>query len=351
MRGTDNLAAMKKTIWSIVAALTLFAALQAWGWLRDNRIPAFTGQARVFVVDTTSVDGVISQIKAQTRIRFEKSLRKVFERKRVAEYLCEGSYLIEPSHSAVYVARMLNNKWQTPTRLTLGGSLRLKSEIASKIGRQMMLDSAEVHAALEDEVFLRKFGVTPKTVFSLIIPDTYEIWWDESLSSLFSRFTKGYADFWTEERDRKAKELKLSRLQVSILASIVNCESNYVPEYPKIAGVYLTRLKRGMKLQADPTVAFFYDFKLDRILKKHLNVNSPYNTYRKAGLPPGPICCPSKDALDAVLNADMSSGYVFFCASPDFDGTHRFARTYKEHQVNSKAFQRELDKRTKKKNG
>ena len=342
---------MKKTIWSIVAALTLFAALQAWGWLRDNRIPAFTGQARVFVVDTTSVDGVISQIKAQTRIRFEKSLRKVFERKRVAEYLCEGSYLIEPSHSAVYVARMLNNKWQTPTRLTLGGSLRLKSEIASKIGRQMMLDSAEVHAALEDEVFLRKFGVTPKTVFSLIIPDTYEIWWDESLSSLFSRFTKEYADFWTEERDRKAKELKLSRLQVSILASIVNCESNYVPEYPKIAGVYLTRLKRGMKLQADPTVAFCYDFKLDRILKKHLNVNSPYNTYRKAGLPPGPICCPSKDALDAVLNADMSSGYVFFCASPGFDGTHRFARTYKEHQVNSKAFQRELDKRTKKKNG
>ena len=351
MRGTDNLAAMKKTIWSIVAALTLFAALQAWGWLRDNRIPAFTGQARVFVVDTTSVDGVISQIKAQTGIRFEKSLRKVFERKRVAEYLCEGSYLIEPSHSAVYVARMLNNKWQTPTRLTLGGSLRLKSEIASKIGRQMMLDSAEVHAALEDEVFLRKFGVTPKTVFSLIIPDTYEIWWDESLSSLFSRFTKEYADFWTEERDKKAKELKLSRLQVSILASIVNCESNYVPEYPKIAGVYLTRLKRGMKLQADPTVAFCYDFKLDRILKKHLNVNSPYNTYRKAGLPPGPICCPSKDALDAVLNADMSSGYVFFCASPDFDGTHRFARTYKEHQVNSKAFQRELDKRTKKKNG
>ena len=342
---------MKKTIWSIVAALTLFVALQAWGWLRDNRIPAFTGQARVFVVDTTSVDGVISQIKAQTGIRFEKSLRKVFERKRVAEYLCEGSYLIEPSHSAVYVARMLNNKWQTPTRLTLGGSLRLKSEIASKIGRQMMLDSAEVHAALEDEVFLRKFGVTPKTVFSLIIPDTYEIWWDESLSSLFSRFTKEYADFWTEERDKKAKELKLSRLQVSILASIVNCESNYVPEYPKIAGVYLTRLKRGMKLQADPTVAFCYDFKLDRILKKHLNVNSPYNTYRKAGLPPGPICCPSKDAMDAVLNADMSSGYVFFCASPDFDGTHRFARTYKEHQVNSKAFQRELDKRTKKKNG
>ena len=156
---------MKKIIWSIVAALALFAGLQGWGWLRDNRVPAFTGQARVFVGDTTTVEGVIAQIKQQTGIRFEKSLRKVFERKRVDEYLSKGSYLIEPSHTAVYVARMLNNKWQTPIRLTLGGSLRLKSEIASKIGRQTMLDSAEVHVALEDEVFLRKFGATPKTVF------------------------------------------------------------------------------------------------------------------------------------------------------------------------------------------
>ena len=264
---------MKKIIWSIVAALALFAGLQGWGWLRDNRVPAFTGQARVFVGDTTTVEGVIAQIKQQTGIRFEKSLRKVFERKRVDEYLSKGSYLIEPSHTAVYVARMLNNKWQTPIRLTLGGSLRLKSEIASKIGRQMMLDSAEVHAALEDEVFLRKFGVTPKTVFSIIIPDTYEVWWDESLTSLFTRFTKEYDAFWTEERDKKAKALKLSRQQVAIVASIVNCESNYVPEYPQIAGVYLTRLKKGMKLQADPTIAFCYDFKLDRILNKHLKVN------------------------------------------------------------------------------
>ena len=342
---------MKKIIWSIVAALALFAGLQGWGWLRDNRVPAFTGQARVFVGDTTTVEGVIAQIKQQTGIRFEKSLRKVFERKRVDEYLSKGSYLIEPSHTAVYVARMLNNKWQTPIRLTLGGSLRLKSEIASKIGRQMMLDSAEVHAALEDEVFLRKFGVTPKTVFSIIIPDTYAVWWDESLTSLFTRFTKEYDAFWTEERDKKAKALKLSRQQVAIVASIVNCESNYVPEYPQIAGVYLTRLKKGMKLQADPTIAFCYDFKLDRILNKHLKVNSPYNTYKNAGLPPGPICCPTKEAMDAVLDADMASGYLFFCASPDFNGTHRFARSYKEHQVNSKAFQRELDKRTKKKNG
>lgn len=342
---------MKKIIWSIVAALALFAGLQGWGWLRDNRLPAFTGEARVFVSDTTTVDGVIAQIKSQTGIRFEKSLRKVFERKRVAEYLSEGAYLIQPSHTAVYTARMLNNKWQTPIKLTLSGSLRLKSEIASKIGRQMMLDSAEVRAALDDEVFLRKFGVTPQTVFSLIIPDTYEVWWDASLTELFTRFRKEYDSYWTEERKQKAGALKLTPQQVSTVASIVNCESNFVPEYSKIAGVYLTRLRKGMKLQADPTVAFCYDFKLDRILNKHLQVNSPYNTYRMTGLPPGPICCPSKDAMNAVLDADMASGNLFFCASPDFDGTHRFARTYREHQVNSKAFQRALDNRTKKNNG
>ena len=342
---------MKKVIWSIVAAVAFFAALQFWGWLRDNRLPAFYGQARVYVEDTTTVRGVIAQIKSQTGIRFERSLLSVFERKRVSTYLSKGSYLIKPEYSAVYVARMLNNSWQTPVKLRLGGSLRLKSELASKIGSQMMLDSAEVHDALNDEVFLRKFGVTPQTVFSIIIPDTYEVWWDASLTELFTRLRAEYDRFWTEERQAQAARLKLSKSQVSVLASIVNCESNHIPEYRQIAGVYVTRLRKGMKLQADPTIAFCYDFKLDRILKKHLKVKSPYNTYTHLGLPPGRICCPSPAAIDAVLQADTSEGYLYFCASPDFDGTHRFARSYSRHLANSKEFQTELNKRTSKKNG
>lgn len=339
---------MKKIFWTTFVAVVVFAGLQAWGWYRDNRLPGFYGEASVFVDKSTTVDDVISQISSQTTIRFEKSMRKVFERKRVAEYLAPGHYTIAAGNTYVYVARMLNNSWQTPVKLTLSGSMRLKSEIASKIGRQLQLDSAEVADALDDEVFLRKFGTTPQDVFSLIIPNTYEVWWDASLTDLFTRFQKESKAFWTAEREAKAKSLGLTRKQVSIVASIVNCESNHVPEYPKIAGVYLTRLKKNMKLQADPTVAFCYDFSVNRILKKHLQVDSPYNTYRNMGLPPGPICCPTVAALDGVLNADVASGYLFFCASPDFDGTHRFARSYKDHQVNAKSFQTALNNRTKK---
>ena len=126
-----------------------------------------------------------------------------------------------------------------------------------------------------------------------------------------------------------------------MLASIVNGETNHVPEMPSVAGVYLNRLHKGMKLQADPTVAFCLDYSVNRILKKHLEIDSPYNTYLYAGLPPAPICVPSRAALEAVLNPD-SHGYLYFCASPDFDGTHRFAATYAEHLRNARAYQQAL---------
>lgn len=336
---------MKKVLKYSIGAIALFLLCLSWGFIRDSKLPAFKGNAEVYVCDTSTVDGVISQIKSQCGIRFEKSLRKVFERKRVPEFMTPGYYKIEASNSAVYVARMLNNAWQTPVRLTLSGSLRLKSEVASRIGSKLLLDSATVHNALNDAGFLKKYGCTPQTVFSLIIPDTYEIYWDASLDELFSLFQREHQKFWNEERLQKASQLGLSPLQVSILASIVRCESNYTPEYPQLAGVYLNRLKKGMKLQACPTVAFCYDFKLTRVLNKHLKVNSPYNTYIHKGLPPGPICCPTKEALDAVLNADTKSGYLYFCASTQTPGRHLFAKSYKEHSRNAQAFQKALDKK------
>ena len=234
---------MKKVICYSLGAIAVFLLCVFWGFVRDSKLPAFTGSAEVYVCDTTSVEGVISQIKSQCGIRFEKSLRKVFERKRVPEFITPGYYKIEASNSAVYVARMLNNAWQTPVRLTLSGSLRLKSEVASRIGSKLLLDSATVHNALNDAGFLKKYGCTPQTVFSLIIPDTYEIYWDASLDDLFSMFKREQELFWNEQRLQKASELALTPLQLSILASIVRCESNYVQEYPQLAGVYLNRLK------------------------------------------------------------------------------------------------------------
>jgi UPF0755 protein len=210
----------------------------------------------------------------------------------------------------------------------------------------MMVDSATVAAALDDESFLAKYGFTPENVFAMVLPDTYQMYWTASVEEIFDRLKKEYDAFWTEERLAKAKAQKLSKMQVSVLASIVSGETLKDFEYPVIAGVYLNRYRKGMKLQADPTVCFCYDYKLDRVLKKHLLIDSPYNTYKYAGLPPAPINVPPKACLDAVLNPDKH-GYIYFCASPEFNGTHNFAVTYGEHLKNARAFQRELTKRRK----
>ena len=334
-------------IWRVILiaalAVAFFGALQAWGWLRNNRLPAFYGDAEVYVTPKTTPEDVIAQIKSQTGIRWEEALREVFKQKQVEKYIPPGHYTVKAGHSCVYVARMLNNSWQSPVKLTIGGGLRLKSEIAASIGRQMRVDSAEVARALNDEVFLRKFGFNPTSVLLMIIPDTYEIYWDATITDIFTLFKKEYDKFWNDERKAKARALRLTPSQVGVFASIIACESNYIPEYTKLAGVYVNRLRKGMKLQACPTVAYCFDFKPHRILQKHLKVDSPYNTYKHLGLPPGPICCPSKAAIDAVLNADVASGYLYFCASTAFDGTNVFSKTYAEHQKKARAYQQALD--------
>ena len=211
-----------------------------------------------------------------------------------------------------------------------------------------MADSASVADALNDEEFLSGYGFTPENVFALFLPDTYQMYWTASVREIFDRMKKEYDVFWNEERISRAKAQKLTPMQVSVLASIVSGETLKSFEYPVIAGVYLNRYRKGMKLQADPTVAFCYNYELDRILRKHLKVDSPYNTYKYVGLPPAPINVPPKACLEAVLNPDKH-GYMYFCASPAFDGTHRFASTFSEHKKNAREFQRALTKRNEEK--
>ena len=210
----------------------------------------------------------------------------------------------------------------------------------------MMVDSASVAQALDSAEFLAQYGFTPENIFAMILPDTYYMYWTSSVKEIFDRLKKEYDAFWTPERLEKAKAQKLTQMQVSVLASIVSGETLKGFEYPRIAGVYLNRYRKGMKLQADPTVAFCFNYEPDRILKKHLQVDSPYNTYKYVGLPPAPINVPPKACLDAVLSPE-SHKYIYFCASPDFDGTHRFAVSYNDHLKNAKQFQRALTKRNK----
>lgn len=328
----------------LILALLTFAAVKVGLWLSDNKISNFEGTAELFVYPETSVEEVITQIDTQLVIKRHASLERAFRNKQVADYIQPGHYIVEDGATSVYVARMLNNCWQTPVNLVLSGTLRRKSEIARKIANQMMVDSASVMAAMTSQEFLSKYGFDTVDVFSLLMPDTYQMYWTATVEEIFDRQKEAYDAFWTEERLKKAKAQGLTRKEVSILASIVKGETNYEPEMPKIAGVYLNRLHKGMKLQADPTIAFCYDYNVNRIYKRNLSYDSPYNTYKYAGLPPGPIYVPTKACLEAVLNPEGSRN-LYFCADPSFNGSHRFAATYSEHLKNAREFQRALNRR------
>lgn len=324
----------------VAVVVSVFAAI----WYIDNRSANFTQEHVLYVYPDMTSEQVLESLDSVT-VR-PRSLARMFEKENVASKIKPGRYVIDPSSSSVYVARMLNFGWQTPHNLTLSGTMRSKGVIARKIALQMMVDSASVARALDSTEFLSAYGFTPENVFALILPDTYQMYWTASVKEIFDRFKKEYDAFWTADRKAKAAAQKLSPMQVSIMASIVSGETLKTFEYPVIAGVYLNRYRKGMKLQADPTVCFCWDYKLDRVLKKHLTIDSPYNTYKYAGLPPAPINVPPKACIDAVLNPDRH-GYIYFCASPEFDGTHRFAVSYSDHLKNARAFQRALTARRK----
>ena len=339
---------MMKKAFKIILALSVVlagaAAFVLGRYYIDNKKPNFTEEYVLYVRPETTVGQIADSLQTRAGMIRPKSLERAFKEVDVESKVKPGRYVIDTTATSIYVARMLAFGWQTPQNLVLSGTMRNKGRIAKKISTQMMVDSASVAQALDSAEFLNGYGFTPENVFAMILPDTYQMYWTASVEDIFDRLKKEYDAFWTEDRLAKAKAQGLSKMQVSIMASIVSGETLKDFEYPVIAGVYLNRYKKKMKLQADPTIAFCFDYTLDRILKKHLTVDSPYNTYKHVGLPPAPINVPPKACLDAVLNPDKHR-YIFFCASPSFDGTHRFAVTYSEHLKNAREFQRALTAR------
>ena len=337
----------KLTVIAVSAAAVLVAGVCLWVGLRyltDNRMPNFSKEYVLYVYPDMSAETALDSIAAGAGVIRPGSMDRCAGKEDLGGRICPGRYEIDPSMTSIYVVRMLCNGWQSPQKLTLSGTIRSKGKLASVIDRQMMVDSVTVDSLLNSNEFLQQFGFDSTNVFALFLPDTYYMYWTAAPDEIFSRFRKEYDAFWTEDRLAKADSLGLNQMEVSILASIVSGETLKSFEYPAIAAVYLNRLRIGMKLQADPTVAYCFDYKLNRILRVHTRVDSPYNTYRYAGLPPAPINVPPKACIDAVLNPDRHD-YLYFCASPDFNGTHRFASTYREHLVNARAFQRALTAR------
>lgn len=241
-----------------------------------------------------------------------------------------GKYEIEKGSSLLTIVRMLRNGTQTPVKFTIN-KIRTKEDLAEMVGRKLECDSTAMLHFLNSEDSLKKFDTSPELAVCNILPDTYTYFWNTYPSKIYQKFYDASKKFWTDERNQKAKALGLSPSQVYILASIIEEETTNDKEKDTIASVYLNRLSTGIKrLQADPTLKFAVkDFSLKRIAGEILNVESPYNTYKYPGLPPGPICTPSKKTIDAVLNP-AKTNYMFFVANPQLNG-HLFSVTFEEH--------------------
>lgn len=254
-----------------------------------------------------------------------------------------GLYKVEPKMNNYDLVKLLSSGRQSPVRLTFN-NIRTKEELAEKITRNLEIDPDEFYTLLNDTTYISKFDFEPETVMSMFIPNTYEVYWNVSPDGLFDRMHKEYEKFWNEDRVQRLSALNLNKKEVSTLASIVQAETQKADERPRVAGVYLNRLGTGMPLQADPTLVYAHqDFGLKRVLNVHKEIDSPYNTYKYAGLPPGPINLPDISAIDAVLKYEDHQ-YIYFCAKDDFSGYHAFAVNYDEHLRNARKYQQALNR-------
>jgi UPF0755 protein len=254
-----------------------------------------------------------------------------------------GAYRVEPGQSALRTARRMATGAQTPVRLTFN-NIRTLPQLGARIGATMECPTDSFMEAASR--VLAAEGYAEPEYVAAFLPDTYEMYWTSGADAIVKRLMSYRDNFWTPERLEKASKLGLTPVEVAILASIVEEESNKADEHPKIARLYLNRLKRGMRLQADPTVKFATgDFSLRRIRGRHLSLKSPYNTYLNAGLPPGPIRVADGRAIDAVLSAPEAP-YLYMCAKPDFSGYHDFASDYQTHRANARRYQKALNERS-----
>jgi len=300
----------------------------------------------VYIYPTTTQDQVIEQIVKSDSTAYVAGLKLWLKYREYDSCIKTGCYTVRGMASARDVATVLVGGMQTPVNLTVR-TCRKTGQMARNIGMQLMVDSAQVAELLNNEQWLDSLGYTPATVFCMIIPETYQVYWNITADALMDRLLKERDRFWTDERKSKAAQIGLSELEVTTLASIIEEETAMADELPMVAGLYMNRLKIGMKLQADPTVIFALGGERPkRVLGEHLKVDSPYNTYKVTGLPPAPLRFVNPRSIDAVLNYSQHK-YLYMCAKEDFSGYHNFATSYSTHLQNARRYQRALSQRLK----
>lgn len=299
-----------------------------------------TGAGFRTVCDSLYKNGFIKD-----RVSFEWTAR----RKGYPDKIRPGRYRIDDRMSNNELINLLRSGRQEPVRLRFQ-SARTAAELAGKVARQIEADSSSLKTLMEDKDFVRGFNVSPVSIFTILIPNTYEFYWNTSARQFLNRMHRESRKFWQGERERKAKDIGLTSDEVVVLASIIEKETAQDAERSTLAGIYMNRLKKGWPLQADPTLIFAWnDYTIKRVLNRHKEINSPYNTYKHTGLPPGPICLPSVASIDGVLNYKKHD-YLYFCAKDDFSGYHHYSKTLPEHQIYAARYQRALSKLLKQQN-
>ena len=327
---------MKKGL-SLIATLLLFSACMF------NKPVSDCPDYRIFIRPDDTADSVLRSIIQSDPLAKTKALKFILDRRDYDSHIRTGCYTVKSGALPKQVADMLTGGMQTPVRLTIN-STRTVGQMARAIAGQVMIDSASIVNLLKDPVFLDSIGYTPANVYCMIIPNTYEVYWNISADALISRLVRERDRFWNRERQDKAGSIGLTPQQVTTLASIIEEETAKNDELPIVAGLYMNRLHRNMPLQADPTVVFALGGERPkRVLKVHLEVDSPYNTYRYPGLPPAPIRFVSTRSIDAVLNYSKHN-YLYMCAKEDFSGYHNFTSSLSQHNSNAARYQRALSK-------
>ena len=327
---------MKKGL-SLIATLLLFSACMF------NKPVSDCPDYRIYIRPDDTADSVLQSIIQSDPLAKTKALKFILDRRDYDSHIRTGCYTVKSGALPKQVADMLTGGMQTPVRLTIN-STRTVGQMARAIAGQVMIDSASIVNRLSDPVFLDSIGYTPANVYCMIIPNTYEVYWNISPDALLSRLVKERDRFWNQERRDKAGSIGLTPQQVTTLASIIEEETAKNDELPIVAGLYMNRLHRNMPLQADPTVVFALGGERPkRVLKVHLEVDSPYNTYKYPGLPPAPIRFVSTRSIDAVLNYSKHN-YLYMCAKEDFSGYHNFTSSLSQHNANAARYQRALSR-------
>jgi UPF0755 protein len=294
------------------------------------------------IPDSSNFEKVVTILEKEVKVGNTLGFRQVAGLLQYGSKIRSGRYELKSGMNNFQLIRILRSGRQTPVQLSFN-NIRTKQQLAGRLGSQLMADSLSIINLLNDPDFLTTYNLNPNTSISLFIPNTYEVFWNTNAKKLFERMNKEYNTFWTEDRKTKAAAIPLTPTEVCTLASIVEEETNNRTDRPKVAGLYINRLKIDMPLQADPTLKFAVgDFSIKRLTLKHILFISPYNTYRNHGLPPGPIRVATPNGIDAVLNYTHHN-YIFMCASETFNGEHKFASNWAEHQANARKYQQKLN--------